>query len=126
MGSEKAFKESVGMYRTAKKCAEDMTRFARQLNKEEVVSQVMQFAHIRSLPTYETKNKLLDRLEVATDAAAKFQDAITAESGIEEAMKTVTFDRVLEDEAVQDIVSLLDLLLNAKVEYNGRGSVGSE
>ena len=31
------FKESIGMYRTAKKYAEEMTRFARELSKEEVV-----------------------------------------------------------------------------------------
>jgi hypothetical protein len=41
-------------------------------------------------------------------------------------MKKVTFDRVVEDESVQDIVSVLDLLLNAKVEYNGKGSVSSQ
>ena len=35
--SELLFKESVGMFRTDKKCAEDMTRFARELSKEEVV-----------------------------------------------------------------------------------------
>ena len=63
--SELLFKESVGMFRTAKKCAEDMTRFARELSKEEVVGQVMQFAQVRSLLTYETKNRLLDRLKVA-------------------------------------------------------------
>ena len=124
--SELLFKESVGMFRTAKKCAEDMTRFAKELSREEVVSQVRQFAHVRSLPTYETKNKLLDRLGAATEAAAKYRDAIEAHSGVDDAMTTVTFDRVAEDESVQDIVSLLDLLLNAKVEYNGRGSVGSQ
>ena len=37
-----------------------MTRFARELIKEEVVGQVMEFARGRSLPTYETKNMLLD------------------------------------------------------------------
>ena len=86
----------------------------------------MKFAHVRSMPTYETKNKLLDRLEAATYAGSKFRETITAESGIEEALNKVTFDRVSEDESVQDIVSLLDLLLNAKVEYNGKGSVSSE
>ena len=35
--TELVFKESVGMFRTAKKCAEDMIRFARELSKEEVV-----------------------------------------------------------------------------------------
>ena len=50
---------------------------------------------------------------------------LQAESGIEEAVKKVTFDRVAEDESIQDIVSVLDLLLNAKVEYNGKGHVTS-
>ena len=49
---EKQYNEAVGRYRTAKKYAEDMTRFARGLSKEQVVSQVMEFAHVRSLPTY--------------------------------------------------------------------------
>ena len=124
--SELIFRESDGKYRTAKKCAEDMTRFARQLSKEEVVSQVMQFAHVRSLPTYETKNRLVDRLQVVTEAAVKFRGAVKAETGIEDAMEKVTFDGVAEDESVQDIVSLLDLLLNAKVEYNGKGSASSQ
>ena len=124
--TEQAFKKSVGMYRTAKKCAEDITRFARDLSKEEVVSQGMEFAHIRSLPTYETKNRLLDRLGIATEAAEKYRDAVKADSGIEEANKKETFDGVAEDESVQDIVSVLDLLLNAKVEYNGKGSVSSQ
>ena len=109
--SELIFKESIGMYRTARKCAEDMTRFARELSQEEVVSQVMEFSHVRSLPTYETKNRLMDRLQVATEAAVKFRDAVEAESGIEEAMQKVTFDRVAEDESVQDIVTILDLLI---------------
>jgi hypothetical protein len=73
-----------------------MTRFVRQFSKEKVMGQVMQCAHVRSLPTYETKNKLLDRLEAATDTAVKFQDA--RESCIEEAMKKVTFFRVSEKE----------------------------
>ena len=41
-------------------------------------------------------------------------------------MTRVTFDGVVEDESVQDMVSLLDLLLNAKLEYNGKGSVSSQ
>ena len=114
------------MYRTAMKCAEDMTRFARDISNEEVVNQVMQFAHVRSLPTYETKNRLVDRLQAVTEAATKYRDAVKAETGIEEAMKKVTFDRGAEDESVQDVVSVLDLLLNAKVEYNGRGSLSSQ
>ena len=68
---------------------------------------------------------MLERLQVATEAAAKFLDAVQAESGIEHAMKKVIFDRVAEDESVQDIVNVLDLLLNAKVEYNGRGSLSA-
>ena len=95
--SEVVFKKSVGMYQTAKKYAEEMTRFARELNKEEVVGQVMQFAHVRSLPTYETKNRVLDRLKVATEAAGRLRDAIKAESGIEEAMRKDTFDEVAEE-----------------------------
>ena len=97
MKNELVFKESIGMYRTAKKYAEDITRIARDLNKQEVVDQVIQFAHVRSLPTYKAKNKLIDRLQVATEAAAKFRDAIQAESGVEDAMKKVTFDRAAED-----------------------------
>ena len=61
------FKDALGKYRTAKKYAEDMTKFARELSKEQVVSQVMEFVHVRSLPTYETKNRLLDRLKAATE-----------------------------------------------------------
>ena len=74
--SELVYKESVGKYRTAKECAEDMTRFSRPLSKEEVVGQVMKFAHFRSLPTDETKKRLVDRFEVATEAALRFRDAI--------------------------------------------------
>ena len=48
-----------------------MTRFARELSKEEVVGQVMQFANARSLPKYETRNRLLDGFKVATEAAGK-------------------------------------------------------
>ena len=124
--SELDFKESVGLYRTAKKYAEDMTRFTKELSKEDVVSQVLQFAHVRALPTYETKNMLVDRLKAASEAAVKFRDAIEAESGIEDAKSHVTFDRVEEDKSVQDLVSVLDLLLNAKVEFNGKGSVSSQ
>ena len=56
---EKLYMEAVGMYRTAKKYAEDMTNFARGLSEEQVVSQVMEFAHVRSLPTYDAKNMLI-------------------------------------------------------------------
>ena len=113
------------MYRTAKKGADDMTRFAKGLSREEIVSQVMQYAHVRSLPIYETRNRLVDRLKVVTEAAGTFRVAIKAESGIEEAMKKETIDEVAEDESVQDIVTILYLLLNAKVEYNGKGGVSS-
>ena len=41
-------------------------------------------------------------------------------------MKTGIFDEVAEDESVQDIVTILDLLLNAKVEYNGKGGASSQ
>ena len=77
---EREYNEAVGRYRTAKKYAEDMTVFARVLTKEQVVSQVIEFAHVRSLPTYDTKNLLLDRFKMATDAAQDFEDAIEAES----------------------------------------------
>lgn len=117
---EKQYIEAVGRYRTAKKYSEDMTRFARGLSKEQVVSQVMEFAHVRSLPTYETKNLLLDRFEIARNAAEAFEDAIFAESGTDVKDK-VEFDGVAEDASVQDIVNILNLLLNAKVEYNGKG-----
>ena len=119
---EQFFKEAVGMYRTAKKFAEDVSKFAKGLSKEQVVSQVMEFAHVRSLPTYETKNSLLDRFKAASDTAIEWQNVIEEVSGIEEARDKVTFNRVDEDASVQDIVSVLDLLLNAKVEYNGKGT----
>ena len=114
------------MYRTAKMCAEDITKFARELSKEQVVSQVMEFAHVRSLTTFETKNRLLDRFKAAIDAAIEYRDAVEEKSGIEDARNKVTFDSVLEDESVQDIASVLDLLLNAKVEYNRKESVTSQ
>ena len=69
---------------------------------------------------------LLDRFKAAIEAAEHFRDAVKAESGVDEALKKETFDEVAEDESVQDIVSILDLLLNAKVEYNGKGSVSSQ
>ena len=78
---EKQYNEAVGRYRTAKKYAEDMTRFARGLSKEQVFSQVMEFGHVRSLPTYETKTMLLDRFEIVRNAAEEFEDAVFAESG---------------------------------------------
>ena len=37
----------------------------------------------------------------------------------------MTLDSVSEDEPVQDIVGVLDLLLNAKVKYNRKGSGNS-
>ena len=122
---EQDFREAVGMYRTAKKCAEEMTKFARELRNEEMVRHVMEFAHVRSLPTYKTKNRLLDRFEAASNAAREYHDAIEKESGIDESRRKVEFSRVDEDASVQDMVSVLDLLLNAKVEYNGKGSKSS-
>ena len=119
---ERQYSEAVGKYRTAKKYAEDMTIFARGLTKEQVVSQVMEFAHVRSLPTYDTRNMLLDRLKLASDAAEAFADAVEAESGADDIKNQVKFDGVTEDASVQDLVSILNLLLNAKVEYNGKGS----
>ena len=76
---ELAFNDALSKYRTSKRCAEDMTRFARELTKEQVVYQVTELPHVRSLPTYETKNKLLDRLKAACDAAIEYQDAIEEE-----------------------------------------------
>ena len=92
--------------------------FARGLSKEQVVSQVMEFAHVRSLPTFEAKNTLYDKLKVASDAAEAFGVAIEAESGKDDVANKVTFDDVAEDASVQDLVSILNLLLNAKAEYN--------
>ena len=119
---EKLYMDAVGMYRTAKKYAEDMTLFAKGLSREQVVGQVKEFAHVRSLPTYDAKNMLTDRLKAARDAADAFGDAVEAESGIDEVKNKVTFDNVAEDASVQDLVSMLNLLLNAKVEFNGKGS----
>ena len=104
------------MYQTVKRYAEDITKFARELSKEEVVSQVLQFGQLRALPTFETKNRLLEGFKVASDAAAKFRDSIEAESGFDDAKSQVSFDRVEEDGSVQNIVSVLDLLLNARME----------
>ena len=104
---ELAFKYTLGKYRTAKKSAEEITRFARELSKEQIVSQVMEFAHVRSLPTYETKHRLLDRLKAVSDSAIEYRDAIEEESDIDDARNKVAFDSVLEDESVQDIVTVL-------------------
>ena len=89
---EKLFNDAVGKYRTAKKYAEDMTMFARGLSKEQIVSQVMEFAHVRSLPTYDTKNMLVDRLKAVSDAAEEFGYAIEAETSIDDVKKKVIFD----------------------------------
>ena len=43
---ELGFQDTLGKYRTARKCAEDITKFARELSKEQIVSQVMEFAHV--------------------------------------------------------------------------------
>ena len=123
---ELGFQDALGKYRTARKCAEEITKFARELTKEQIVSQVMEFAHVRALPTYETKNRLLERLTAVSEAAIEYRNAIKDESGIEEARSKVTFDSVLEDESIQDTVTVLDLLLNAKVEYNRKGHVTSQ
>ena len=123
---EKQYNEAVGRYRNAEMYAEDMTRSARGLSKEQVVSQVIEFAHVRSLPTYDTKNMLLDRLKLASDAAEAFGDAVEEESGPDDSKNRVNFDVVEEDASVQDLVTMLNLLLNAKVEYNGKRSTGSD
>ena len=60
-----------------------MIQFARELIREQIVSQVMEFAHVRSLPTFEAKNRLLDRFKEASNAAAELQDAMEEESGQE-------------------------------------------
>ena len=49
-----------------------------------------------------------------------------AESGQDEVRTEVTFDGVGEYDDVQNIVGILDLLLNAKVEYNGKGRTSSD
>ena len=92
---------------------------------DQVVNQVMEFAHLKYLPMYEAKNKLFDRLNVTSDAAEAFGDFVEAESGMDDVRSKVTFDEVAEDASVQDIVSMLNLLLNAKVKFNGKGSVNS-
>ena len=43
---ELGFKDALGKYRTARKGAEDMTKFARELTREQIVSQVMEFSHV--------------------------------------------------------------------------------
>ena len=86
------FKDALGKYRTTKKCAEDMTKFARELTREQIVSQVMEFAHVRALPTYDTKNRLLERLTAVNEAAIEYRNAIKDDSGIEEARSKMTFD----------------------------------
>ena len=48
---EIGFKDALGKYRTVRKSAEDMTKFARELKKEQIVKQVLDFDHVRSLPT---------------------------------------------------------------------------
>jgi hypothetical protein len=93
-----------------------MTMFARGLRKDQVVNQVMEFAHVRYLPMYEAKNILFDRLNVTNDAAEAFWDFVEAESGMDDVRSKVTFDEIAEDASVQDLVSLLNMLLNAKVE----------
>ena len=70
----------------------------------------------------ETKNRLLDRFKAASDNAIEWQNAIEEESGLEEAIDKVTFNIVEEDSSVQNILSVLNLLLNAKSEYNGKGT----
>ena len=116
-------KDALERYRAANKYGEDMTKFARGICKEQLVRKVMKFAHVRSLQTYESKNRLLDRFKAAGDAAIEYRDAIEEESGIEDARNNVIFDSVWEDESGQDIVGVLDMLLNAKVENNKKGEL---
>ena len=59
---------------------------------------------------------LLDRFKIASDAAEAFEDAVEAESGTDDVKNKVKFDGVAEDASVQDLVGMLNLLLNAKVE----------
>jgi hypothetical protein len=103
-----------------------MIKFARGLTREQIVSQVMDFAHVRSLPIYEIKIRLLDRFQDASNAVEELRDAIMAESGQDEFRNEVTFDGVGEYDNVQSIVGILHLLLNAKVEYNGKGRMNSD
>ena len=122
---ENAFRYAFGKFQSVKKYSDEMIQFTRGLSREQVVNQVLEFAHVRSLPTYETKNMLLDRFEIARNAAEAFEDAVFAESRTDVKAK-VEFDGVAEDASVQDTISMLSLLLNAKVEYNGKGSVSSQ
>ena len=122
---EKLYNEAIGKYRTAKKYAEDLTKFARGFTKEQVVSQVMEYVHVRSLPTFEAMNMLVERLKAASNAAEAFADAIEEDSGIDDVKGKVTFDEVAEDSSVQKIVSILNLILNAKGEYNRKASGSS-
>ena len=83
----------------------------------------MDFAHVRYLSTYETKKRLLDRFKSAINEPKEYQHAIKNESRIDENRRNVEFSRVDEDVSVQHTVSVLDLLLNAKEEYNGEGNM---
>ena len=47
---------------------------------------------------------LVDRLKVASDADEAFRDAVEAESGIDDVRSKVTFDEVVEDTFLQDLV----------------------
>ena len=91
------------------------TWFARELSLEQVVTQVMELAHVRFLPTYQIKNRLLGKFQVVSDAVEALHDAIEAESGLNDARNKTSFDGVGE----------LNLLLNTEVEYNGRGSLST-
>lgn len=86
------------------------------------MGQVIEFTHVRSLPTYETMNWLLARFQVASDSAEALIDAMKAESGLNDASNKTRSDGVGEYDAVQEIVGILNLFLNAKVEYNGKES----
>ena len=68
---------------------------------------------MRSFPTNEIKISLLDRLKQASDAAEAFNDAVEAESGMDDARDKVSLYWAQEDTSVQDIASVLDMMLYA-------------
>ena len=103
---EQVYKDAIGKYQSVKKYAEEMIQFTRGISREQIVNHVMESAHVRFLPTYETKTRLQDRFQVVSDAAEALQDAIDAESGSDDARNKITFDGVGEFDAVQNIVGV--------------------
>ena len=62
---EQLFNAAVGKYKTAKKHAEDLTRFARGLSKEQVVNRGAEFFFVRyrSFLTADLSNEARDFFE---------------------------------------------------------------